>query len=281
MGIARLWNFHLSLRKAVEASVMKFLTVLGLAGLTFAAVGCKNKGQEAAVPDRCRQLVMESIAAHGGTEKWYGNGQLQFRWTYHMTDKGPEAVTDTVQTVDPSTMAVVHEVVGKDIRFGMNGGKDWIRPEGTEFAPPPRFWALTPFYFLGIPFVFNDPDANFEILDQKMAFEGKDYTQVKITYEKSAGDSPDDYYVLLIDPETKVTRGAYYTVTSNLVAKDGPGPPKFITLDDLTDVGGVMLAGGHRTFAMEDGKIGAQMRFTEVSGVKWLPVGTVDLGVPE
>lgn len=70
-------------------------------------------------------------------------------------------------------------------------------------------------------------------------------------------------------------------MTSNLVAKDGPGPPKFVTLDDLTDVGGVMLAGGHRTFGMEDGKIGAQMRFTEVSGVKWLPVGTVDLGVPE
>ena len=32
---------------------------------------------------------------------------------------------------------------------------------------------------------------------------------------------------------------------------------------------------------MEDGKIGAQMRFTEVSGVKWLPEGTVDLEVPE
>ena len=70
-------------------------------------------------------------------------------------------------------------------------------------------------------------------------------------------------------------------MTSKLVAKDGPGPPKFITLDDLADVGGVKLAGGHRTFAMEAGKIGAQMRFTEVSEVKWLPDGTVDLSVPE
>ena len=41
-----------------------------------------------------------------------------------------------------------------------------------------------------------------------MEFEGKDCTQVKVTYDKAAGDSPDDYYVLLLDPETKLTRGA-------------------------------------------------------------------------
>ncbi len=231
--------------------------------------------------EKGRALVMESIEAHGGKEKWYGSGQLQFRWKYHMTDRGADAVVDTVQTVDTKTLAVKHQVVGKDITFGMNGGVDWIRPEGAEFTPPPRFWALTPIYFLGIPFVFNDENANFEVLPESMEFEGKDYTQVKVTYNKEAGDSPDDYYVLLIDPETKFTRGAYYTVTNDLIVRDDVGPPKFISLDDLQDVGGVKLAGGHRTFAMQEGKIGEQMRFTEVSDVKWLPQGTVDLSVPK
>jgi hypothetical protein len=32
---------------------------------------------------------------------------------------------------------------------------------------------------------------------------------------------------------------------------------------------------------MEDGKITEQMRFTEVSGVKWIPEGSMDLSVPE
>lgn len=228
-----------------------------------------------------RSLVMESIEAHGGKEKWYGSGQLQFRWTYHMSDRGPEAIVDTVQTVDPKTLAVKHEVVGKDITFGLNKGVDWIRPKDAEFMPPPRFWALTPTYFLGIPFVFNDENANFEVFPDTMEFEGKEYTQVKVSYNQEAGDSPDDYYVLLIDPETKITRGAYYTVTSDLLGRDQPGPPKFISLDGLQDIGGVKLAGGHRTFSMEDDKITEQMRFTEVSGVKWLPEGTVDLGVPE
>ncbi|MGJ8645184.1 MAG: hypothetical protein ACSHX9_17410 [Luteolibacter sp.] len=246
-----------------------------------AATGLLGLGALHAEETNGRSLVMETIDAHGGSEKWYGNGQLQFRWTYHMTDKGADVVVDTVQTVDPKSLAVKHEVVGKDITFGFNNGVDWIRPKGTELTPPHRFWALTPTYFLGIPFVFNDENANFETLPESMEFEGKEYTQVKITYNKEAGDSPDDYYVLLIDPETKVTRGAYYTVTSDLLGRDQPGPPKFISLDDLQDVGGVMLAEGHRTFEMPEGKIGEQMRFTEVSGVKWLPEGTVDLAVPE
>ena len=215
------------------------------------ATNCSPKQtEETAAPlDKAKQLVMDSIEAHGGKDKWYGNGQLQFQWKYHMSDKGPEAVVDTIQTVDTSSLDVVHEVVGKDIRFGISGGESWILPEDAEFSPPPRFWALTPFYFIGIPFVFNDENANFEILESPMAFEGKDYTQVKVTYTKDAGDSPDDYYVLLIDPETKLTKGAYYIVTSKLVAPNGPGPAKFISLDDLQDVSGVLLAGGHRNVA--------------------------------
>ncbi len=255
---------------------------LGLAlVLGILASGCGRK--EATVEVNAgKQLVMDSIVAHGGLEKWYGSGQLQFRWKYYMTDQGPDAIVDTVQTVDPQTMAVKHEVVGEDVTFGLNDGVDWIRPEGAEFTPPARFWALTPFYFVGIPFVFNDENANFEMLESPMSFEGKDFTQVKVTYNKEAGDSPDDYYVLLIDPETKLTKGAYYTVTSDLLGREEVGPPKFITLDDLQEVGGLKLASGHQTFAMtEDGQIGEKMRFTEVSGVKWLEAGTVDLSVPE
>lgn len=266
----------------MEPSAMKDLSLIGISVLGLLASSCSPPESESTTDTNpARDLVMESIEAHGGKERWYDNGQLQFQWTYHMSDKGPEAIVDTVQTVDVTTLDVAHEVVGKDITFGISGGESWIRPADAEFSPPHQFWALTPFYFIGIPFVFNDENAIFERLDEPMTFEGKDYTQVKITYTEEAGDSPDDYYVLLIDPETKLTRGAYYIVTSKLVAPNGPGPEKFLTLDELQDVDGVKLASGHRTFKMEDGKIGEQMRFTEVSGVKFLSKGTVDLGIPE
>lgn len=260
------------------------LTITTATILSFLLIGCADQSspqtQNEAPSNPGRELVMASIDAHGGTEKWYNNGLLQFRWTYHMSDKGPKAIVDTIQTVDPTNLNVMHEVPGKEITFGMYQGQYWIAPREAKFMPPVQFWSLTPYYFLGIPFVFNDENAIFEMLPERMEFEGQDYAQVKISYTQEAGDSPDDYYVLLIDPDTKLTRGAYYIVTNELVAPNGPGPEKFLTLDNLIDVDGIKLASGHRTFSMKDGKIGEQMRFTEVSGVKYVPRDSVGLSIP-
>ena len=259
----------------LKISRSKIVSIITAVIFCFLLVACNKQ------KDKARELVMQSIDAHGGKDKWYNSGQLQFRWTYHMSDKGPNAIVDTVQTVDPKTLSVVHEVEGGNIKFGMNGGQAWILPADAKFTPHPRFWALTPYYFLGIPFVFNDPNANFEILPEMMEFEDEKYSQVKVTYNKTAGDSPDDFYVLLINPKTKLVKGAYYSVTNKLVAPNGAGPIKFISLDNLKDVNGVLLASGHRTFLMEEGKIGKLMRHTDVSGVKHLPANTVDLSIPK
>ncbi|MGJ8671988.1 hypothetical protein [Rubritalea sp.] len=265
--------------------IKKGLTVVSFSVLSLLLTNCNDTPSAADSSqvleiNKGKALVLESIAAHGGTDKWYNNGLLNFRWTYHMTDRGPKAIVDTKQTVDSRTLDVVHEVPDSDVKFGLSKGEAWISPLGSNFKPPVRFWSLTPYYFLGIPFVFNDDNAQFELLAETKEFEGKEYSQVRVTYGKEAGDSPDDYYVLLIDNETKLTRGAYYIVTNKLVAPNGPTPEKFITLDDLTDINGVMLAGSHRTMSMDNGVIGEQMRHADVSEVKFLPRGSVDLGIP-
>ena len=270
--------FPLRIVRWVEtSSYMKKQIISGIALGALSISGLYAK--EVSMAEAGKKLVMESIEAHGGSEKWYGNGQLQFRWTYHMTDVGPKAIVDTLQTVNTSTLDTVHEVEGKDISFGENGGEYWVKPKDAKFMPPPRFWTHTPIYFFGLPFVFNDENANFEKYADQIEFEGKKYDQVKVSYGEGAGDSPEDLLVLVIDPETKVTRGMIYTVTNKLIAKDGPLPPKFITLDDLKDIDGLKLASKHRMFDMKDGKIGEQVRYTDVSEVKFLPKGTVDLSV--
>lgn len=238
-----------------------------------------TKAEPTAAEKAGQQMLQESIAAHGGIEKWHNNGLLMFRWQYHMTDK--DKIVDTISTVDPTTMAVAHTVPGSTTMFGMNDGKAWIFPADAEFTPPPRFWALTPFYFMGIPFVFDDPSATATLLDETIKFEGRDWPQVKITYSEDAGDSPDDYYVLLIDPTTKVTRAAYYTVTHPLVFEGGTPVEKLITLDGLKDVNGTMLPHGHITYSMTDGLVDHQMRHTRVSGVQWIDRDKADLSVPE
>jgi len=242
---------------------------------------CSNQiSMEDALNDEGRTLIRQSIIAHGGIDNWRNSGVLKFRWVYHMSDMGK--IVDTIQFVDPVSMSALHQVANTNIEFGYNAGKYWIYPAESAFNPSPRFWSLTPIYFLGIPFVFEDDKANFEILSESIAFEGKQYLQLKITYDKSAGDSPDDYYVLLIDPVTKLTRGAYYTVTSPIVNKGNKkSQEKFISLDGLKYINGVKLSSGHKTYRMSSGVIGEQMRYTEVLDVEFLPRENIDFNIPK
>lgn len=270
---------HMNLRSYILPSIPLALFVV--IGVACSSKPKTNEDVAESTDNLGKTLVMESIEAHGGKEAWYSAGLLQFRWRYHMSDLGPTAIVDTLQVIDPQGLNVVHEVPGGETRFGWNSGESWIMPKDASFSPPPKFWALTPIYFLGIPFVFDDPNARFELLPEVIPFEGNYFSQVKITFTAEAGDTPDDTYILLIDPVSKITRGAIYTVTSPLVAPDGPTDPKLITLDDLKSVGGVLLARVHRTYSIDDTLVGDQMRFTEVSEVEWLERGSVDLGIPE
>ncbi len=186
-----------------------------------------------------------------------------------MTDK--VVVIDSVQTVDTVSFEAVHSVPGSSTTFGRNAeGKYWIAPADASFTPPVPFWTLTPIYLIGIPFVFDDDQVNYKLLPDKKEFQGKEYTQVEICYNAGAGDSPDDVYVLLIDDQTKLVKGTYNTVTSPIVYQGGELVKKFITLDDLQEVNGLLLAGEHTTYSMSDGVIGDEMRSTEVSEVKFV-----------
>jgi len=254
--------------------------IIGLFGILLSLTSCKNQQAEAQETNAGRKLVREAIEAHGGIEKWRNNGSLQFRWSYHMTDR--DRVADSLQVVNPITYEATHSVPDSEMKFGRaKDGSYWVSPPEATFFPPVQFWTLTPIYFIGIPFVFEDDQINYELLSDPKEFQGKDYTQVKITYQTGAGESADDFYVMLIDPETKLVRGAYYIVTNPLVYKGGPTIEKFISLDNLTEVGGLLLAGGHKTYSMTDGVIGDQLRFTEVSDVKFLKNENVDFSVPE
>lgn len=211
-------------------------------------------------------LVWEAMEAHGGFDTWMSNGALQFRWTYRMQDLGPEAIVDTVQIFNPANFQVRHEVVDSDTTFGWTGKDAWIHPADATFKPPPRFWALTPTYFVGIPFVFGDLNASFTDAPD-WTFEGTAYRQVKVTF--SAGDAPDDYYILLLHPETKKVHGARYIVSSPLVTDGTPKPEKLITFEKHEDVGGVMFPTYHRTFSMNGDELGEKVREAEAQGYEW------------
>lgn len=225
------------------------------------------------------QLLLKAMEAHGGMEQWYGNGILSFRWIYMMKDRGPDAKVDTFQSVDLSSMEAIHQVPGTDIRFGWTGDAAWIDPADASFAIPARFWALTPIYFVGIPFVFADTGAHAELMED-FQFEGVNWNQVKITFSSDSGDAPDDTYTLLIHPNNRYVGGVRYTVTSPLVTKGTPLPEKLLTLDHQEWIKGIYLPTYHRTFKMKDGRPTEKIREAKVSQLTFEPRGSVDFRRP-
>jgi hypothetical protein len=227
------------------------------------------------------QLIGQAIAAHGGLESWLENEVIEFRWIYHMNDRGPNVKTNTLQRVDTSSFQAVHEMPDSEVTFGWNGTEGWIYPADAPRRPNPRFWSLTPYYFIGIPFVFADLNANYEKLEADFEFEGTTYKQVKVTFNPGTGDAPDDYYIVMIHPETHMVGGARYIVTSPIVARNGPGPEKLITLEAFTELGGIQLPTKHRTFTMNGDAADEHIRSADALEYKWLERAEVNFEAPE
>jgi len=54
-------------------------------------------------------------------------------------------------------------------------------------------------HFFGMPFVFADPGAVHESLGRK-SFQDQEHDAVRVTFQKGTGDTPDDFYLLYLDP---------------------------------------------------------------------------------
>lgn len=220
------------------------------------------------------RLLAAAIEAHGGLKRWYSNGPVSFRWTYHMTDRGPDAVIDTTQVVDTWYARAVHTWQpgeGDAVKFGWDGSETWVLPADAKTPVPASFWSLTPYYFVGTPFVLADPGAMHEKIDS-VAFQGKTFEQVKVTFAAGTGESSEDYYIVLIDPESKKVRGVRYIVTHPVVNASGTGPEKLLTYEDQKVINGILWPTGHKTFPVDEksNTFGEQMRHAEVSDINYV-----------
>ncbi len=216
------------------------------------------------------KLVWQAIEAHGGLTKWFSNGPVSFRFAYVPVDGTPR---DTYQVIDQWASRAVHEVAdNRELQFGWDGEKAWhSEVEGDFPMRAPRFWALTPYYFMGVPFVFGDPGTQFELL-KPMPFEGVTYDRVKVTFSDGTGDAPDDYYIVFINQRDKTVGGVTYIVSYPGFFKDGGhSDPKFMSYDDAQTVGGLTFPKTFRTFKLDGDKPTELVTNTTLSEVSFKP----------
>ena len=214
---------------------------------------------EATAPGR---TVLAAIDAHGGLAAWYAGGPLRFRYAYTRLDSAGRPADapplDTRQTVDLWGARAVHALAADPaVRFGWTGAEAWAEPSAEAVPTDPRFWSLTPYYFVGMPFVLADPGVRLDAA-APLAVEGRTYDQTRVTFAPGTGDAPDDYYYLLTDPETSRVGGVRYVVSYGPFNPDGGHTPETIMLyDGAQTVGGVVLQEGFRSFAWDGDGPGA------------------------
>ncbi|MCP9236669.1 DUF6503 family protein [Lewinella sp. JB7] len=200
------------------------------------------------------QKVLRAIEAHGGLESWYGNGPLYYHFNYRPLDDGNPR--DTYITNDYVNSRAVHQLASDTtVRYGFDGQDAWS-PDGDRVeGMSPRFWSLTPYYFVGLPFVLADEGINFEELPAE-ELDGTTYDLVKVTYEQGTGDASGDYYVLYLNPETGQVDALRYIVSyPGYFPEGGSTPEKIMKITGKTKVDGITLPTGYTTYMWNDGQI--------------------------
>lgn len=193
------------------------------------------------------QLILAAIEAHGGLEAWYAQSPLRYRFNYRPVEED-KTVRDSYILNDYVNARAVHESADqKGMSYGFDGQDAWKYPAGADLKVGPRFWSLTPYYFVGLPFVLADEGIYFEQLPDA-PLNGVNYHKVKITYAPGTGDADGDYYVLWLHPETKQVDALNYIVSYPGFFPDGGHlPEKLMLITDKVVVDGITLPTGYTT----------------------------------
>ncbi|MEZ4473864.1 MAG: hypothetical protein R3F60_24355 [bacterium] len=223
-------------------------------------------GQARLAASPAGRVVLRAIEAHGGLEAWFGGRALAFDYAYRPTGDKPARVS--YQVVDLLASRAYHELAEPVAgRFAWDGQRAWSTFDPKAAAP--RFWALTPYYFLALPFVLGDPGVRLAVVDDDPAAAGLPPADViKVTYETGTGDAPDDYYVCYFSKEDGHLLATRYVVSYKAFHQGTGkvhGPEKLVVYGDLQRVGPVKLALRHETYAFEGGRRGELVTISTVT----------------
>jgi hypothetical protein len=216
------------------------------------------------------RLVWAAIEAHGGLGPWLSAGTIAFDFDYRPVGK-PERRMHTRSEVDlwRARARQVELGEGADAELGWDGRHAWILPRADAFPSPARFWATTPYYFVGIPWVLADPGTRFERLPD-LPLDGRATRVVKVGFEPGTGDSPDDYYVLHLDPDTGAVLALRYVVAyPGFFPAGAHSPEKLMRYSERRRIGGLDLAHRYDTFAWDAAASIPGPRVTEIVAARF------------
>jgi len=235
----------------------------GLAAAWLLAAAALAATPAAAQDPTAKEVVEAMIRAHGGMEAWKDAPTVSFTDTW-FTPSG-ESRGSTRVTVEQGRRRAVLDAVDDSSHIVWDGEKAWS--EHYAGGAPPRFKALLDYYFLNLPWLAEDPGVILGPPGRATLWDDPtEYTTVRVTYEPGTGDTPDDYYLLYIDPETHRLAGCEYIVTYASLLPEGVThtPPHVLLYDGFTQVNGLLVPAGF-TIYLEDHTVYARCTVSDWS----------------
>ncbi len=213
------------------------------AALSLAAAGAQGAGSQ--------EVVTRMIDAHGGMDAWAAAPTVAFTEEFRQGEATAGFPGRVI--VEQGRRRAMLDYNG--MRAFWDGEKAWS--VNWMVPMPPRFLALLNYYFVNLPWLTRDDGV---ILGEpgtgKLWDDPTEYVTVKMTFAPGVGDTPDDYYILYIHPETHQLRANEYVVTYRSLLPEGVDAtdPHILVYDEYTEVGGLVVP-SHYTIYLTDRSI--------------------------
>ena len=226
--------------------------VLALLGMFLGTIcGCATNRTASSQPGQEATAVVEAmIEAHGGLDRWASARTVSFEDLF--IPAGATAGQPSRVTVEQGRRRSYIDFPNTPMRLAWNGEEAWS--ENWQMPFPPRFLALLNYYFLNLPWLTMDPGVHLEQqATARLWDDPTDYVTVKMTFGEGVGDSPDDYYVLFIHPETHLLKACRYTVTYRPLVPEGLAtmPEHVLVYHELTTVNRLLVPTRYTVFELD------------------------------
>ena len=182
-----------------------------------------------------QEIITAMVAAHGGIEKWRSAPTVSFEDSFLPASANSPQISQV--TVEQGRRRAYLDYPGTNSRMAWDGKQAWSENWKAPF--PPRFAALLNYYFLNLPWLSMDRGVKLGKPGKaKLWDDPTEYITVKMTFNEGVGDTPDDYYILYVDPKNHRLKACEYIVTYAAILPPGTKAtaPHILVYDKMATV---------------------------------------------
>ncbi|MEQ9452974.1 MAG: hypothetical protein RLN76_00095 [Phycisphaeraceae bacterium] len=184
-----------------------------------------------------KPAFIEAIELAHGAERYHEHNAVQADFT---VDFGGSTIIAGNMVFNTEASKVRMELNdGSTIVF--DGFNAWVTPNDAPIQMA-RFHALTWPYFLAAPMKLSDQGTNLKDIGMAPLDSQNHLAAMKLTFDSSVGDAPDDWYILLKDPDTDALRAMAYIVTYGKSQQEAEESPSLIEYNAFKTIDGVAFA---------------------------------------